>query len=217
MKRVWKTLLAGVLGAMLVCTLTACRSFDASGYVKATLDSNIHGEFEEYAEFVDISLEEAEQDYNANLDSSIQSMASFGMSEEMTAKYRALFADLMKKTKYEVGEATKNQDGSYTVPVTVTPITNVFDGLMDEAQSQLITYAAQFVSADDTPTDDEITAYTAELLYNLLSERVSDIQYGDPQQIEVTVSADEDNAYSISADEMATVTNALIDLGDLVN
>ena len=87
MKRVWKTLLAGVLGAMLVCTLTACGSFDASGYVKATLDSNIHGEFEEYAEFVDISLEEAEQDYNANLDSSIQSMASFGMSEEMTAKY----------------------------------------------------------------------------------------------------------------------------------
>lgn len=217
MKRVWKTLLTSALAAVLVCTLTACGSFDASGYVKAALDSNIHGEFEEYAEFVDISLEEAEQDYNDNLDSSMQSMASFSMSEEMTAKYRTLFADLMKKTKYEVGEATKNDDGSYTVPVTVTPITNVFDGLMDEAEKELMEYASQFITADEAPTDDEITAYTVELLYNLLSERVSDIQYGDPQQMEVAVSPDENNAYSISADDMESLTNALIDMGDLAN
>ena len=217
MKCVWKTLLTSALAAVLVCTLTACGRFDASGYVKAALDSNIHGEFEEYAEFVDISLEEAEQDYNDNLDSSMQSMASFGMSEEMTAKYRTLFADLMKKTKYEVGEATKNDDGSYTVPVTVTPITNVFDELMDEAEKELMEYALQFVTADEAPTDDEITAYTVELLYNLLSERVSDIQYGDPQQMEVTVSPDENKAYSISADDMESLTNALVDMGDLAN
>ncbi|MGM9678130.1 MAG: hypothetical protein ACI3XW_11020, partial [Butyricicoccus sp.] len=208
---------AAALAAGRFFTLTSCGSFDASGYVKAALDSNIHGEFEEYAEFVDISLEEAEQDYNDNLDSSMQSMASFGMSEEMTAKYRTLFADLMKKTKYEVGEATKNDDGSYTVPVTVTPITNVFDGLMDEAEKELMEYALQFVTADEAPTDDEITAYTVELLYNLLSERVSDIQYGDPQQMEVTVSPDENKAYSISADDMESLTNALVDMGDLAN
>lgn len=217
MKRVWKSLLTVALAALLTCSLTACGSFDASGYVKSALDSNIHGEFEEYAELVDISVEEAEQDYNANLDSAMEGLESLDLSDEMTDKYRALFADLMKKTKYEVGEATKNQDGSYTVPVTITPITNVFDGLMDEAEKQMTEYASQFVSADDIPTESEIVTYTVELLYNLISDRIANAEYGDPQEFTVSVVQNEDKSYSISDDDMTALTDAMIDLGDLAD
>lgn len=216
-KRIWKSLLASAVAAIFICTLTACGSFDASGYVKSALDANIHGEFEEYAELVDISLEEAEQDYNANLDSALQSLESFDLSDEMTDKYRTLFADLMKKTKYEVGEATKNKDGSYTVPVTITPITNVFDGLMDEAEKQMTEYASQFVSADDTPTGSEIMTYTVELLYNLISDHIANAEYGDPQEFTVSVLQNEDKSYSISNDDMTALTDAMIDLGDFAN
>ena len=49
------------------------------------------------------------------------------MTDEMTEEYRELFADLAKKTSYTVGEATREENGTYQVVLTVKPITLLKD------------------------------------------------------------------------------------------
>ena len=65
-----KTIVTALSLAFIVCFSTGCAlfGFDASGYVKACLDANMHGEFDEYASITNSSVEEVEQLYNDFLD-----------------------------------------------------------------------------------------------------------------------------------------------------
>ncbi|MDO4173992.1 MAG: hypothetical protein Q4D42_04440 [Eubacteriales bacterium] len=216
MKRIWKALLAFVLAVSLLCMLTACgATFDASGYVKAALDADIHGETAAYAELLDITEEEAQQEYEEVLNSMVAEIDSLGLSDELNDKYRSLFADLLKKTDYTVLEATENDDGSFTVPVEIKPITNVFTGLMDEAESAMTEYANSLVTADDIPDENEITEYAGQLVYDILTERLNAIEYGEAQTVEITVAQDEDNAYGVAEEDVEALLTTMIDLGDL--
>lgn len=216
MKRVWKTLFSSMLIVGVVCLLTACGpKFDASGYVKAALDADIHGESTEYAKLLEITEEEAQQEYEDVLDSMVSEMSDLGLSDELNDKYRTLFADLLKKTDYTVLEATENDDGSFTVPVEIKPITNVFSGLMDELEDDMTEYANSLVDSGDIPSDDEITEYAGQLVYDMLAARLDAIEYGEAQTVEVTVALDEDNAYGVAEDDIEALLTTMIDLGDL--
>lgn len=216
MKRVWKTLFSSMLIVGIVCLLTACGpKFDASGYVKAALDADIHGESAEYAKLLEITEEEAQQEYEEVLDSMVSEMSDLGLSDELNDKYRTLFADLLKKTDYTVLEATENDDGSFTVPVEIKPITNVFSGLMDELEADMTEYANSLVDSGDIPNDDEITEYAGQLVYDMLAARLDAIEYGEAQTVEVTVALDEDNAYGVAEDDIEALLTTMIDLGDL--
>ncbi|MDO4286953.1 MAG: hypothetical protein Q4C40_04430 [Eubacteriales bacterium] len=216
MKRVWKTLFSSMLIVGVVCLLTACGpKFDASGYVKAALDADIHGESAEYAKLLEITEEEAQQEYEEVLDSMVSEMSDLGLSDELNDKYRTLFADLLKKTDYTVLEATENDDGSFTVPVEIKPITNVFSGLMDELEADMTEYANSLVDSGDIPNDDEITEYAGQLVYDMLAARLDAIEYGEAQTVEVTVALDEDNAYGVAEDDIEALLTTMIDLGDL--
>ena len=56
-----KRWLAAALAVMLCLSLAACKGkdFDAKGYVKSVLDAHYHGEYKDYAKYLDISEEEA--------------------------------------------------------------------------------------------------------------------------------------------------------------
>ncbi|MDO5784099.1 MAG: hypothetical protein Q4P20_03430 [Eubacteriales bacterium] len=217
MKRAWRSLM---LCAVMVCAgllLAACGpSFDASGYVKAALDSTVHGESAEYVKIVDITAEEAQQEYDDVLDSMVEEISSLGLSDELNSKYRTLFADLLKQTDYTVLEATKTED-SYEVPVEIKPITNVFNGLMDDVETKMTEYSSEILNGNmDVPSEEEITEYAGQMVYDLLAERVANIEYGDAQTVTVTVEPDDDGVYSVPEDDIEDLVTTMIDMGDLL-
>ena len=128
MKRV---LIVGLVVAVMM-TFAGCKKkeFDAAGYVKATLDMTMKGETEDYIKFVGCSKEEALKDYEDTLDEAVEQFGEFGVNEEALEEFRQFSIDLYKAVKYEVKEAQKEKDGSYTVKVETEKM-NVFAGAME--------------------------------------------------------------------------------------
>ena len=205
MKKVFVTCLAGI---MVMATVAGCGKLDAAGYVTACLDLLTKGETEQYMKLTDRTKEQAEQDYEDNIDSMMEGMGEVGLSDELTENYRTLYKDIYKKAKYTVtgAEKMKDKDG-YTVTVEVEQMTGLFDGLEDEVTNRVMEEMANLTP--DT-TEDEINELVFQTMYDVLQERVDAISYNDPQTVTVEVLG-EDGVYSITDDGYTDLDDALID------
>ena len=205
MKKVIVTCLAGIL---LMATVAGCGKFDAAGYVTACLDLLTKGETEQYMKLTDRTKEQAEQDYEDNIDSMMDGMGEVGLSDELTENYRTLYKDIYKKAKYTVtgAEKMKDKDG-YTVTVEVEQMTGLFDDLENEVTSRVMDEMANL--SPDT-TEDELNELVFQTMYDVLQERVDAISYNDPQTVTVEVLG-EDGVYSITDDGYTDLDDALID------
>ncbi len=205
MKKVIVTCLAGIL---LMATVAGCGKFDAAGYVTACLDLLTKGETEQYMKLTDRTKEQAEQDYEDNIDSMMDGMGEVGLSDELTENYRTLYKDIYKKAKYTVtgAEKMKDKDG-YTVTVEVEQMTGLFDDLENEVTSRVMDEMANL--SPDT-TEDELNELVFQTMYDVLQERMDSISYKDPETITVEVLG-EDGVYSITDDGYTDLDEALID------
>ncbi|MCH5265085.1 MAG: hypothetical protein J1F02_04245 [Lachnospiraceae bacterium] len=205
------------LSFFLILCLTACSgsSFDAAGYTKACLDATLRGEYAEYAKLTDRSEEEAKKEIeDENIYGTFVNTMTAGLDsaviEEWKPKYEELIKQIFAQCKYEVGEASENEDGSYSVPVTTQKMNNVFSQLYDDAEEQLTDYVKK---SKKTPSDSEIEAKLLQLLYDDLTEKSNNITYDEPQTITVTVrpTADNDRIYEISEEDFSKLYEALLD------
>ena len=205
MKKVFVTCLAGI---MVMATVAGCGKFDAAGYVTACLDLLTKGETEQYMKLTDRTKEQAEQDYEDNIDSMMEGMGEVGLSDELTENYRTLYKDIYKKAKYTVtgAEKMKDKDG-YTVTVEVEQMTGLFDDLENEVTSRVMDEMANL--SPDT-TEDELNELVFQTMYDVLQERMDSISYKDPETITVEVLG-EDGVYSITDDGYTDLDEALID------
>lgn len=112
---------------VLSALLTGCGTeFDASGYVRACLDANTHGEFDEYARLTNMTAEEIKKkNYDDRLDQEIAYLDTYKADDETKQKFRSLFEKMYNSFKYEVGDAVKNDDGSFTVPTFFVQCTGI--------------------------------------------------------------------------------------------
>ncbi len=205
MKKVIVTCLAGIL---LMATVAGCGKFDAAGYVTACLDLLTKGETEQYMKLTDRTKEQAEQDYEDNIDSMMDGMGEVGLSDELTENYRTLYKDIYKKAKYTVTSAEKMKDkDGYTVTVEVEQMTGLFDDLENEVTSRVMDEMANL--SPDT-TEDELNELVFQTMYDVLQERMDSISYKDPETITVEVLG-EDGVYSITDDGYTDLDEALID------
>lgn len=204
-KKVFVTCLAGI---MVMATVAGCGKFDAAGYVTACLDLLTKGETEQYTKLTDRTKEQAEQDYEDNIDSMMDAMGEVGLSDELNENYRNLYKDIYKKAKYTVTGAEKmdGKDG-YTVTVEVEQMTGLFDDLQDEVTNRVMDEMGN-LSADTT--EDELNELVFQIMYDVLQERVDSISYNDPQTVTVEV-VGEDGVYSITDEGYADLDEALID------
>lgn len=196
------------------CTLTGCSpKFDASAYIKACLDANTHGEFAEYAEITKISEEEIKKNYNDLIDKEISYLSSYNLSEEKTADFRQLFIDIYKSFKYEVGEAVQNDDGSYSVPVTVYQI-QVFKDLMKEGDAYITEYYENETKAGNNPTTEDLYPVIADFMYTYMAKNLEAAEYTDPVTTKVTVAQTSENSrvYAVDNKELQNLLNSMIDL-----
>lgn len=195
--------------------LTGCMpKFDASGYIKACLDANTKGEFEAYAEITGSTVEEVEALYNQAIDTEMQYIDGYNVSEEKKAEFRQLFMDMYANFKYEVGEAVRNDDDSYTVPVTTYKLM-VFEGIMTEGEEYLMNYAQAEVDAGRTPTQEQLETEAINFMYDAMKENLGALTYGEAVTTNITVSPTKSGStviYSADTYALQALVESMVDI-----
>lgn len=215
MKHTKKAFVALVMTVLMVA-MTACSSnkFDAGSYVQSCLDVLTKGEKDQYMKLTGRTEDEATKDYEDNIQAMVDDMASIGITDDaLLEQYRTFFADLLKMTKYEVKEAKEDGD-DYTVDVEITPVTGVFDGIMDQLLSDAQEYAQEKADAGEEITDEELQQWVCEKLLELVKTNMASASYGEATTVTVHV-VNNDNVYEIPEADYTALDDALIDLGDL--
>lgn len=211
MKTLKKALVTGLVAVMMVVNLAGCGKFDAAAYVESCLDLLTKGETEQYMKMTGRSKEQAESDYESNIDAMMTEMDQFNLSDELSNSYRQLFKDVYAKAKYTVKDAEKMDDkDGYYVTVEIEQMTGLFNGIQEELMTEFTEWANSF-DADTYPTEDEMYEQIYQMMYDLMSARVDSITYNDPQEVVVEVIG-EDNVYSISDGSMTELDEALLDV-----
>lgn len=209
----------GLILVLMLCTMTGCLSqFDASRYATACLDLITKGETKDYIEMTKQTKEEAEEWYNSFLDEEVNSMTASisNMTDEQTQNFRSLFENIYKKAKYEVGEATKNDDKSFTVPITVYKY-KIFEGELKIVQDKLTDYYTEQAKNGKTLTEDEITSLAVDYLYEDLNAKLETAEYEEAEVINIAITPDSNNVYSISQSDYKNILYKLFDISDFQN
>lgn len=187
--------------------------FDASGYVKACLDANAHGEFDAYAEITNTSAETAKQQFDQRMDTEISYLDAYHIDEERKENFRKLFINIYDSFQYEVGEATQGDNGSYAVPVTTHKLM-VFKDILTEGNAYLEEYAQKEMDAGRTPTQDNLYLAAADFMYDYISENLSALEYAEPVNTTVTVAltASDSRIYFLDQNEFQNLLDSMVDI-----
>lgn len=117
-----------LLAAVMMLSLTACgekkAAFDPQKYVEAALEAKFYRDYDAYAEQTGVTVEEAKKQLESEFEDSLrEQLAATGIqaTEEQIQEYFALEAEIRANVKFEVGTPVEDEDGNYTVRVTVTP------------------------------------------------------------------------------------------------
>jgi len=200
-----------LLVVVMGCTLMGCGSFDATKYVRACLDSCFHGEFDEYKEITKTTDDaEVSKVYNQLIESEINAISSvYTVSDEQKEKFRTLFIDMYKKCKYDVGEATKNSDGSFSVPVTTYKM-NVFAGYTDESEQ----FVTDFLNNNKDATPDQIYAAVLDDMYDYVKAKIDAPEYeeGVTENVTVSPSAGNPRVYTLNQADLQNIVFKLLDV-----
>ncbi len=200
----------------LIITMAACFSMllggcgkkltveDAPAYVQSALDACYKGEFEAYMEFTKSTEEEAKELYESGLDANMEAsgITDVNVSQELQDQYRQLFAGLLGISKYTVGEAKEDGEG-FTVDVSVEPFI-MFDTLQDD-----LIAAMSNSGLTEEATADEINSFVYQKMYELMSAKLNDPTYGDPQTVTVHIQPDEDGVQTINEDDLVEIDTVM--------
>lgn len=201
MKRTKKRVLVSAACLLGVSLLTGCvQKFDAEGYVKACLDALYMRDYEEYAQQVGISVEEAQSDMEGQVDESLESAFAGETltSEEDRQAYRDTMIEIYSLAKYEVTGSEEN-DRDYIVTVSVQP-SSIFEDL-ENGFTEVITEKVSDGSFEQSKT----IAYLNEYLKQRIAENV----YGEATEIQVNVTGDENHVYTIPEEDLTSIEGAL--------
>ena len=195
--------------------------FDAAGYTKALLDNSYKNDSTAFVSQKIGTAEEAADLYEQGLDSEMDGMlASVGsISSEQEAEFRQVFANILAGAKYTVGEAEKQDDGSYVVTVTYEQM-KVFGPAAETYMDEVMDYANSIQEAalagGDIPSDDEITAAIIDMLKDCLSDSLKSVTYASPETMTITIEFN-NNEYSPNENDLMDLEMSLFDIDDFIN
>lgn len=210
-----KGIIAVMVAVALLAMLVGCvGTFDASGYTKAILDVTYKNETEQYIELTGSSKEAASEIFTKNLDTAMADFESLNLPEELENKYRQLFEDLIKSVRYTVSEAKEDEDGNFTVDVSIEPVT-IFDDTYEDFQNQAKEYATQVsnevMSGAQMPSDADMQNHIYEIYYNILNGVLENgLNYGEAQTVTVHVNRGEGDIYEVPQEDMASLDNKML-------
>lgn len=203
------------MGILLVFSLTACsigkEKMDAALYTKAYLDVLYKNQVSDYyLQYAGGDEASAKQAYEESLDSDVSLLISDmedEISDELKTKYREMLSEIYKNMKYEVGSATENKDGTYTVPVTTYRL-HAFAGTLDKAAEYYDSLSAKEQGKMDETEEFEMYEIDA-VLENLKNPEYDE----ETQTINITLAPIEGNSdyYGISSDDQLNLYVSMMD------
>lgn len=212
MKRMKTRMMALVAVLVLaVSMLTGCGGMteeDAKAYVQATLDASYKADFDAYMKVTESSKEEVQKLYDDNIENIVTSsgLQDMGITSELEEKYRELYKNMLSKAKYTVGDA-KETDGGFEVVVKVEPFA-FMEGVEGELTEAVQT---ELFAEGSVPSEERMNQLLLEKMYDLLMERAEAPEYGEAEELKVTVE-EKDNVYSISEEDLTKIDSRLFAL-----
>ena len=225
MKKMRKLVLLPLTLALVLC-LAACNLFgvggvtkqDAVDYVKAQMDVIYKGEYQDYLDLVaDSTQEECQEAHEEKMTTEAEYLMNLLAieypTEELTARFADLYRQIFAKADYTVQEASRLDDGSYSVKVVVRPI-DIIDQLNSAWYDFSEEFEAKYADVDpNTMTDAEwedwyVNTYDADYgqsLAALLESLIPSLGYMEETSILVQVQPDEDGYYYLSEDDFANL------------
>lgn len=221
----WKKWLCAAAAVVMVAGMAGCgnlvssltgRSFDAGKYVDACISFLYRGEFDAYMEQVEISLGEAQKDYQAGIESEVQFLLNqFDCPEvtpQVTKSLTQFYTDLYKKTKFEIKNTTKIDNDTYSVSVEIYPL-DTFKNARDEINDFIDSFNARNDEGEFADmTVIEYDSIFMEGVLAVLNTYLSKTDYLEPQTILVQVVRDpEDGMWGIPDVDAQNIDNLIID------
>lgn len=210
-----KRITAVVVAAVLLAVLGGCvNKFNAAGYTKALLDVTYKNETEQYIELTGSTQEAADEIFTKSLDVTMEDYEKLNLPDELEKNYRQLFGDLMKSVRYTVSEAKEDDNGNFTVDVSVEPIT-IFDDTYSQFQEKAKEYATQ-VSNDvmngaEMPSEEEMQNHIYDIYYHILNEVLEQgLSYGEAEKVTVHINKGEGDIYEIPKEDMTALDDKML-------
>lgn len=222
MNKIFKHVTALCLIAVLTLALTACGS---SGSPEERARTLVQGNMDElyldnasdaYLELVDSTREASHEDYLAGLESEVEFFAYYfdinNLTEEMKSDLIDLYQQIYAKAKYTVGEASKLDNNTYAVKLTISPL-NIFELVWDDSD-RLTAFFDKYENVDvDAMTDEEFAAYDkewAETIIALCWEKLPEMGYMDDQTMALQITKDSDDYWGIDEDDFYDMDEMII-------
>ena len=212
-----KLLILAETAALCAALLTGCGSFSASDLVKNNLDLIYLDQYtDEYLKKVDLTKEEAHQQYEQGIQTEVQAFAGYfnidldlcdsSISDEIADLYHQLYPH----SKYEVGD-TSTSGETYLVSLTVYPM-DVIDQAMAHSTEFGAAWQERINNGEfDDATEEQYEEAWAGAIIDLVSVQLDSIGYLDPQTISVQVTKDEDGVYGIDSSDFQRIDRLMID------
>ncbi|MBD5521821.1 MAG: hypothetical protein HDR03_11510 [Lachnospiraceae bacterium] len=195
----------------LIGLLGGCGSnFDASGYVKALLDNSYKNDSTQFVSMKIGTADEASKLYEEGLDSEVSAMVSsmgYSVSDEQEQAIREVFAKILAGAKYTVGEAEKQDDGSYVVTVTYEQM-EIFGPAIDDYMDEIMEMQAGLTGEE---TNDELVAMAIDAFKDVLDETLANVSYADPETTTITVELI-DKVYTPDQNDLYDLEASLFDI-----
>lgn len=194
--------------------------FDAAAYVKALLDNSYKNDSKAFVEQKLGTAEEAAEIYNQGVEHAISDILideeneGFSVSEDLLKEYRTTFETIFSKVNYTVGEAEKQEDGSYMVTVTYETM-DVFANAMSDYDERVAEWteslSADVIAGAEFPEEEELYNILFELLKDCINDAVSNVGYSAPQEMTITVELS-DGVYSPNQSDIEALEYNLLGL-----
>ena len=199
-----------VLAAVLL--LAGCGGgFDASGYVRGVLNNIYLGDSAEYTKMVDITEEEAAEEYEQGIeveaDFFLQYYVIGEVSDDVYQQIVDMYKTIYQQSKFEVQEAIKNGD-DYNVEVLISPIDVIVN-----SEEDISAAVDEFVAAADPadyPDDLSINDALARIVVDVINGNMPELGWQDQKSIIVKVEKDDAGYYGLSSDAISQLDQDMI-------
>jgi len=213
LKRISSILLLTVL----ILSLGGCSKVDAEELAQATLDLRLQGEADSLAKMLENKSKSELRNEYSNWIYAICEVYITGdmeVDDELQNNYESLMKQILSCMRYSVKSSEK--DGNeYKVTVQITPV-DLFERYVEDLQVLSADLQAQADAGEYEGTDDEITGQMqAEYLYmgyEALLNCFTDMEYGDPENIVLTIDKAEDGEYCVNEDSISELVIKILRL-----
>ena len=203
MKNRFHLIMTLVFSLVLSGLLSACGygENDAKEYTQMALDIISTGKS-------DIAIESAqasEEDFEAVRDEMVKNSGLLNLTadEQITSGFRTVLRNAYKKIDYEVGDARSVENG-FEVTVTIRPLR-----LFEDIDVDLNDTMSENLEEIQKLAEDEVMDYTLKKELEILKDRVSNPEYGEPQEVVIFISENENSRYAITSESMTLIGNSL--------